>query len=91
MSRMNDYHRRLEKLFADLLSTEAQLPPDGRYWITHYIDHGEYELALENAIASFQKDGPPISLKGKHTLIELAKEMELTDPLALIDALGEIH
>jgi hypothetical protein len=56
MSRMNDYHRRLEKLFADLLSTEAQLPSDGRYWINHYIDHGEYELALDNAIASFQKD-----------------------------------
>jgi hypothetical protein len=50
MSRMNEDHLSLEKLFSDLLSSEPQIPMKSREWITHYIDHGEYGLALENAV-----------------------------------------
>jgi hypothetical protein len=91
MSRMNEDHLSLEKLFSDLLSSEPQIPMKSREWITHYIDHGEYGLALENAVASFEKYDLAISASGRQILVELAENMKMPESLALIGALRALE
>jgi hypothetical protein len=81
--------RNIEALFAILIDQLKPLFSEGELAeTTHFLDVGEYGLALETAIDICREEKKCVTLEVKRIVNQLASAMEL-DPQALVDRLSQ--
>ena len=70
---------RIEEGFAELLAGSLPFSPSESDEIKHFLDVGEYGIALETLIDIINEEGKSISRRALGLIGELALQMELLD------------
>jgi hypothetical protein len=65
----------IEVVFNDYLSLESEIPQADKDIVLHYIDHGEYGIALHSAISVYEEGDARLSTRGFEKLMDLAIRM----------------
>lgn len=81
----NEYKTLQQKLRAVIEQFSAKLTPDDRSEISHFLTHGEYEIAFEGMLISLMKQRVEITQAQKLDFLELTQEMKLNED-AVLDA-----
>jgi hypothetical protein len=72
---------KVEALFADYLNKNPDVSDNDRDMIQHYVDHNEFGIALDTAIAIHIDHQSLPSARSLAVLGELARLMEASDAL----------
>jgi hypothetical protein len=75
MNRMTHEHNEIEMIFDQYLKL-SETPNADRAIIEHYIEHGEYGIALSSAISIYEEGDANLSSRALEILLELAKRMK---------------
>jgi hypothetical protein len=71
----------IEALFQDFFEGTHRLSESECEIVSHYIDHGEYGLALTSAVAIYSEKKKVPSLESVAILMDLARRMNVTEAL----------
>jgi hypothetical protein len=89
---LEDYFNEIEaQLQSILLTLGPQLSPEESREISHFLDVGEYGLALQTLTDLLIEEGKEISLSTYNDIVGVAKRMGVEREVALEDLERRVH
>jgi hypothetical protein len=73
------HYRNLEEKLQELLAIQSTLKESDRSDVLHFIDVGEYGLALETLVGALIEDQQKLPTEVEHRVRDLAVLMDLAD------------
>jgi hypothetical protein len=89
---LEDYYNELEAQLGSILHTlGSQLSPEESREVSHFLDVGEYGLALQTLTDLLIEERKKLSTRTYNDVVRVAKRMGIEREIALEDLEGRVH